>query len=628
MTEKEKLYLQAKQFYYEGNPIMSDYEFDILEEELKSLDSHVITIVGSSDLKELTFNHLSPMLSLDKEHATEDDLKIDEMIKFFGGNNIETEDSPKFDGSSCNLIYRDGKLDMCLTRGNGVAGQNITPKMKLIVPNLIKMKGIIEIRGEVVIPIKTFDEKYFGKPYQNERNMVSGVLGREDEFEDIVKDFHFIAYDVRVHENENYSFLDNAYDFLNENGFIIPVIRRSKTISEFNDSYKFFYDYRNTDCPYRLDGIVKKVVESKRRSYGENKKAPKWAIAIKFPAKEAKTKILSISESLGVTGEISYVAELEPVRLDGSTVSRVSITNFGNIINKGLLPGAEIIIVKSGDIIPYVKTVLQPIFDDYTKYIKTTCLSCGSTLEVNDIHMMCNNPECDGKKIAKLEYGIRNLGTKHIGGAAIENFYKAGIKNIIDFMDNDKFNETNLIKSGVFKDGRALEILFNARNKIKSLTLKQIINALKFDNVGNTISEQLANYIEGNPYSWSGLNREAIEPFLRNDSNEMKLINEFISVLKRNGIQIEETKHEIVSKDAIIYEMTGSPKDAGFNKKEDFVSFLSKHNYSHGKLNKDCNLLITDSMSSNSSKMSTAKKLGVEIITYDALIEKIATNQK
>lgn len=625
-SEKEKLYLQAKQFYYEGNPIMSDFEFDSLEDELKNEGSTVHLIVGSTDLKELTYKHLSPMLSLDKEHATEDNICISEMIKFFGFDNIETEDSPKFDGSSCNIIYRDGKIDMALTRGNGVEGQNITSKMKLIVPNTIDITKTLEIRGEVVIPIKIFNEKYFGRPYQNERNMVAGVLGREKDYEDTVKDFHFVAYEVKEHVSGHCFHNDNTYDFLSKNGFIIPIIKRTNNISEFKSSYDYFLNYRNTECPYRLDGIVKKVIESKRSSYGEHKKAPKWAMAIKFPAKEAKAKIIELSYTLGVTGELSFVANIEPTRLDGSTVSRVSVNNLGNIIKKGLFPGAEIILVKSGDIIPFVKSVTKPNYvDEYEmkQYIPTLCPACGCPLVVDDIHLMCKNEECDGKVYNRFEYGIKCLDIKHIGEAGIRSIFDSGIKTIIDFFDDTKFNKANLINSGYFKDGRALEIIINARNKVTSLTLKQVIQALKFKDVGESISEQVANYLEGKPYSWSGLTKEAIAPFLNEKSIEMITLNKFIETLTLNNIKMIKTEVEVIPTESIIYEMTGSPKEAGYAKKEDFVAFAKSHGYFHGKLNKDCNLLVTDSMSSSSSKMNQAIKLQIEIMTYDDLINKL-----
>jgi DNA ligase (NAD+) len=199
IREKENLYILAKTKYYEGEPILSDFEFDNLEDELKLENSQVIKIVGSQDLKDIKFNHVSPMLSLNKIQVQRNEAISIPSNKFLGWQTSNSpnafqkytfEATPKFDGSSCNLIYENGKLTLALTRGDGSKGQNIIEKMKLIVPETINILDKVEIRGEVVIPITTFDSKY-SNIYKNPRNFVAGILGRDEISESIVKDFHF-----------------------------------------------------------------------------------------------------------------------------------------------------------------------------------------------------------------------------------------------------------------------------------------------------------------------------------------------------------------------------------------------------------------------------------------------------
>ena len=167
VKELENQYLEAKKLYYEGNPIMNDWDFDQLEEKLKELGSDAIHIVGTQHEKEI--NHLSPMLSLQKIQVLDiEKLPIEKFNSWISSckHNSILEATPKFDGSSCNLIYIDGNLNTALTRGNGKTGTDITEKMKLIVPNKINIQGIVEIRGEVIIKTNLFNEKY-SKNYKN-----------------------------------------------------------------------------------------------------------------------------------------------------------------------------------------------------------------------------------------------------------------------------------------------------------------------------------------------------------------------------------------------------------------------------------------------------------------------------
>jgi DNA ligase (NAD+) len=289
IQEKENLYLLAKTKYYEGDPLLSDFEFDILEDELRMENSQVIKIVGSQDLKDIKFNHASPMLSLNKIQVQRNEEISIATNKFLGWQttnslnplvNYQMEASPKFDGSSCNLIYEDGNLTLSLTRGDGTKGQNIIEKMKLIVPNTINTKDKIEIRGEVVIPVSIFEEKY-AKIYKNPRNFVAGILGRDIVDPSIVSDFHFISFETRIHTNGDYQHHPQTLQFLIDNGFrISPKIIM---FDNFEYAYNEILSYRTNGSPYQLDGMVIKFPESLRNEIGETDYAPKWAVAIKFP---------------------------------------------------------------------------------------------------------------------------------------------------------------------------------------------------------------------------------------------------------------------------------------------------------------------------------------------------------
>jgi DNA ligase (NAD+) len=371
--------------------------------------------------------------------------------------------------------------------------------------------------------------------------------------------------------------------------------------------------------------MVIKFPESLRNEIGETDYAPKWAVAIKFPPKESITTIKDIQWNVGISSEFTPVAILEPVDLDGTTVSNVNLHNYGNVLKQGLLPGAEVIIVKSGDIIPIVQKVIKPSSESIEKYLPSPCSNeCKIEVQGN-IHLVCTNPTCPNKSILQLMRGIGTFGFRNVAGSTIKKIHKAGIQSIHDVFDNSKFNEQKLIESGEFKKGRALEILLNSRNNPeRKITLPLVIASLSFDNVGWSTATQIAKLFENKTPDWTGLSSASYSPFLNKESNEYQSVLRLIDTLERNGFPIQSEEVQIISEGSIIFEMTGSPKPYGFKTKEDFVKLIGENGYIHGSLNEKCKYLITDDIHSNSSKMAKAKKLGVEIITYADLLKQIS----
>lgn len=627
IKELENQYLLAKQKYYEGDPILSDYEFDILEENLKSLNSQVTKIVGSSNLKDAKFHHASPMLSLNK-------IQVHHKIAFpttaflswynaFKLSNSTLEATPKFDGSSCNLIYENGQLQWALTRGDKTKGQNILDKMQLIVPNTINIKDKVEIRGEVVISNSTFNEKY-ANAYKNPRNFVAGILGRDENNIDIMQDFHFVSFECRIHSNNDYYHHPHTFQFLKENNFRISPLIETFEAKDFQSTYDIFESFRK-QSPYQLDGIVIKFPESDRNKIGETTHHPKWAIAIKFPPLESITTIKTITWNIGFSGEFTPVANLEPIDLDGTTVSNVSLYNYGNVIQNGLFPGAKVIIVKSGDIIPIVQKIIEPNFENKSNCIPSACSTPDCKIEVQgDIHLVCTNSNCKHRKLNRLTRGIGSFGLRNVAGATITKLFNAGFESILDVFDNSKFTVDTLVQSGEFKIGRQLDILMEARNNPTSkITLPLVISSLGFENIGGSTAKQIAKIFEGEQPDFSGLSYASYSPFLSKDSDEYKLVLKFINVLNSNGFKIQTEEKQTISTDSIKYELTGSPKDFGFKTKEEFVNLIKQNGYVHTGLDKSTHILITDDLNSSSSKMAKARKLGVTIKTYEEILKEI-----
>ncbi len=500
----EELYLKAKEEYYIGQPIMTDGEFDELETYLKDLKSEATDIVDGENLKGVRYKHITPMLSLEKIQVLDrDNLPLNDIQKFINKcpqSNV-LEITPKFDGNAINLIYKDGKLVQALTRGNENGGLDQTEKLKLMVPNTINIKGIVEIRGEIVINAKLYYSKWANQVNKkNPRNFVAGKISQDIIEIAALNDMDFIAYSIVSND-----IVFDTFSKLKNNDFKIPEkIEYLYNVSNFEKIFKEFEEYRAL-CDYQLDGFVLKFPEEYRKDLGETDHHPKWSVAIKFPPKEAITTITDIEWNLGPSGRLTPVAILEPTDLDGTTVSRASCHNLGKIKSDGFFIGSKVILQKKGDIIPQIIRVVEihplQIFNHPDK-----CPKCNTDLVIiigkadNTEHLECHNDNCIGKEIKLLESAIKSLKIQRIGLPTVEKIYQAGITKIEDLFNKDLYNKENILSTGLYKEGRALDIIIDEVYNIKELQLWNIINSMNFDDCGKSLSKELANYYNDLPY--------------------------------------------------------------------------------------------------------------------------------
>lgn len=630
--ELETKYLKAKEAYYNGEPIMEDWEFDELEDLLKSVDSDVVNLVGTTD-RNFKYQHLSTMTSLDKSQTHIDEkgniiFNWDEIHKFFSKFPVGTifTAEPKFDGMAINIIYRSGNIERCITRGDKLKGKDVTNKFIKKIPLTINSKFDVEVRGEAMIPYKIFETKYKNHPdeairkYKNPRNMIAGVVNKDDITEDLLNEICFMAVEVRIHDGD-YFFPENTESWLKENGFnkTYPSYILKFTADEFQEVYFKMKHYRENVSEFQLDGFVIKGPEYLRKSMGDTGHHPNWAIAIKFPPMPARTKIIDIENRVSTSGEFIPRIKMEGIDLDGSTVRHTAGFNWGYIIENGLFPGAEVEIVKSGDIIPIISKVINPV---YSGKIPTTC-QCGSPLEMNGIHLICTSDDCEIKKKKRFIVGIGHYKMKSWGEITRNKLYEAGFTEIEQIFDPEIFNKETLISTGFFKEGKTLDKLFEEIDKIKTVSLPQVIISLGFDGIGMTAARQLAKYIRGKSYDFKGLEKKSLMGFDEGEKKRQKIEN-LIKVLEKRGISVEE-EVEIVG--GIGFEMTGSPKNTEFKVKKDLEKFLATYGYVHKGL-KDAKILLTDSLTSNSNKMLEAKKRGIKIYEYSNFIQKLKNGEE
>lgn len=404
--ELEHKYLRAcYEYYILGCSTMPDSSFDNLFDKLKEIDSVVVDYVdfpSSEQLKsdgfdlslildkdkkdEKKYPHIRPMLSLEKiQIVDEEDIPVNSLNNFFERKSLKNGEkvsaSSKYDGNSMEVTYENGVLVKALTRGNKIAGFDKTNKMKHIVPNKISIKDkIVQVRGEVVINVELWERKY-NNPVPgkvcNARNYIGGLLNRDEYNKKEIEELSFVAYDfVLYDDNDTQEYSDDTLSKLEELGFnenYKPFeLMFEPNIDNFIDMYFKMKNYRDNICPFLIDGIVIKYPEQYRIKLGETVKYPKHSIAIKFPTLEVESVIKDIHWKMGKTGELSPVAQLEPVELLGTIVKKCSLHNLGIIVKYGAFPGSTITLKKSGEIIPMMTNVIvqSPEHNEYIKYFE------------------------------------------------------------------------------------------------------------------------------------------------------------------------------------------------------------------------------------------------------------------
>ena len=262
-------------------------------------------------------------------------------------------------------------------------------------------------------------------------------------------------------------------------------------------------------------------------------------------------------------------------------------------------------------------------------FLPTTCYECGSDLKVTTgkngkYKLMCVNEDCSGVAVKKFQKGMLAFEISGIGPAIFKKLYDAGVRDIVDLLT---VTPDILIESGEFKDGRALDKIMEAISAIKTIKLSALIESLQFDKVGSTISKEIEKYYSGLPFDFAGFDYSVRDKVMDRNSDMMLKIQDVIEDIssipdvqlimpKIDDKPVTDTKFE-----TRIIEMTGSPKPFGYDTKNDFIATVAPFGIVAGSLNKDCSFLVTDDLSSMTSKMAKAVKLGVQIVTYSELID-------
>lgn len=643
------------QYYVLSSSLISDFDFDMKLKELEKLEAQYPEYydknsptqrVGSDITKSFTQeSHKYPMLSLANSYNREDVQDFIERAVKALEQDIEIVCELKFDGASISLTYINGRLEKALTRGDGQVGDNVTNNIKTIksIPLVLKGENIppeFEIRGEVFMPWNVFEElnkqrvENEEQPFANPRNATSGTLKLQDP--KIVANRKLDAYfyylmSNQTLTNEHYSNLKKCHEW----GFkISPNIKVCKTIDEVFD-YINYWDKERHNLPFATDGVVLKINSLNQQSeLGFTSKFPRWAIAYKFQAEQAFSKLLKVSYQVGRTGAITPVANLEPVLLSGSTIQRASLYNEDNINNLDLHLNDTCIIEKGGEIIPKIVGVLvenRIENAERVEFIKY-CPECNTPLvkEENESVIYCpNDNTCPPQIKGKIEHFMTRKAMNIAGGGpeTVEALYDANlVRNIADLYD---LKLEQLAKLDRWGERKAINFL-NGIEASKTISFDKVLYAIGIRFVGETVAKKItAKYNNIDDLAKASVEdlltvdeigikiAQSIEKFFQNEDN-IAIINR----LKEKGLNFEidnsvkELKSNKLENKSIV--LSGTFQKYSREELKQMIEENGGKNQSSVSAKTDY-FLVGENV--GPSKMEKANKLGIKIINEDDFLK-------
>jgi DNA ligase (NAD+) len=586
---REVLRFHEYRYYILNDPLISDYEYDRLYKGLENLEKENPKLVipdsptqrvAKGLTKEFpTVQHLVPMLSLDNSYNSDDLVDFDRKARELTGKDIiEYCVEPKFDGASISLIYENDLLVRGATRGDGVEGDEITTNIRQIKTLPLSAKfsehGLqqIEIRGEVLINknnFKKYNEQLMEQglpPLANPRNASAGTLRIKDPAEVGKRNLEAFVYhisyfttrrgkktaDELMRHSDSIALLWNL-------GFRSPE-KEKKVVKGIEGVIKYCNEYeeKRDDLPYEIDGMVIKVNDvALQEKMGMTSHHPRWAIAYKFKARQATSKLIAVEFQVGRTGAVTPVAKLEPVAIGGVTVSSISVHNEEYIKEKDLRIGDTVLVERAGDVIPQIVKSLPEVRTGKEKKIHfpENCPVCKSKLykEIEEAVWRCTNIECPAQVVERIIHFTSKdaMDIRGFGEANVRKFYELGLlKDIPGIYELDYGKISELEGFGQ----KSINNLQTAIESSKSQPLHRLVYALGIRFVGETTAKTLANSINHlldlQDYTLEDLqNLEDIGPkvggsiyhFFRNKDN-IKMILQ----LDKLGLKLKNEKKDMV----------------------------------------------------------------------------------
>lgn len=643
-------------YYVLDDPQISDNEYDSLLRELKNLeDSHpeLITTdsptqrVGGSPISEFDqIQHSKPMLSLGNAFG------IDELEAFnkrindtLDANDVEFNAELKFDGLAVTILYENGIMKYAATRGDGSVGEDVTHNIKTIKTIPLKLHGenhprIFEVRGEVLMDKNDFKElneyqiSLGQKTFANPRNAAAGSLRQLDPKITAKRKLKFYAYSLgQVDQDLELTNHTDILEYIHNAG--VPISSYSQRVVGINQMQHFYEDIlkKRNSLPFDIDGIVYKVNSIKNQeNLGYVSRAPRWAIAYKFPAEEAETVVKDINVQVGRTGVITPVARLHPVFVSGVTVTNATLHNEDEMLRKDIRIGDSVIVRRAGDVVPEVVRVIKEKRPSTAKVFKMPqyCPICNSQVMRIDgeAAQRCTGQlKCEAQAKQAISHYVsrKAMNIEGLGAKIIDHFFEKGmIKNISDIYQLD-YEEIQKMEG--FGE-KSAENLKDAIKLSKNTTLAKFIYALGIRNVGEATSKDivkklgtLENVMKASIDDFLEINdvgpvvAQSLHQFFQEDENKV-IINNIIEF----GVKWDDQAQNVTNDQKLnqqTFVITGTLE----NFSRDEIKELIENNGGKvsGSVSKKTSYVIIGD--NPGSKADKAAELGVKIINEEQLME-------
>ena len=641
-------------YYNQDNPEITDYEYDMMMQELKGLEQkhpEYITSdsptqkVGGSAKREagVLVRHNVPMLSLQDVFSKEDvDAFVADMQEQLVDPTFVVE--YKIDGLSMALRYVNGKLDVAVTRGDGVLqGEDVTVNAKVIkdVKNILKEPiEYLEVRGEVYMTNEAFDkvneiQEIKGKKlFANPRNCAAGTLRQLDSSITKERNLSMFVFNIQDAKGREFTSHSEGYEYLKRQGIkIIEDYKICKTAKEVWEAIEAIGENRDK-LGYDIDGAVVKIDSfADRQKLGATAKVPRWAVAYKYPPEEKETKLLAIELSVGRTGRITPTAIFEPIRLCGTTVSRATLHNQDFIDDLDVRIGDTIVVYKSGEIIPKVKGVVKEKrpADSAPYVIGNTCPVCGAPAvrEGDNADIKCTNHSCPSKLVRNIVnfVGRDAMDIKGFGFAYVETLVDHGyLKDLSDIYGLiDKRQE--LLDKKIIGLVKSTDNLLNAIEGSKNNDAIKLLTSLGISNVGKSAAKSLMKKFKSIDNLMKASYAQLIEVNDIGDISAMAIINYFknpdnqavVQRLKEYGVNMNiiEAQDGDERFDGKTFVVTGTLPTLS---RKAASELIEKHG---GKVSGSVSKKTDYLLAGENAGSTKAQNLGINVISEETLLEMV-----
>ncbi len=524
-------------YFSDAKPIISDQKYDQLMRRLQEMEKeHPEWISPSSPSQRISpaltkgfkqVQHVTPMLSLANTYSKEELADFLKRVhKLLEGRKVSFCSELKMDGVAVSVRYEEGRFARALTRGDGSKGDDITANMKTIRSMPLELTGkkvpeLLEVRGEVFMPKKVFAELNASKReageelWANPRNAAAGSLKLLDSHEVARRRLSAVFYGLAEEGESSISEQTEVHIFLDHLGLPIFDKEHRKLCHDLDEIMSFAdkIEKKRHDLPFEIDGIVVKVNELRyHEQLGTTGKSPRYAIAYKFAAEQATTRIKEITVQVGRTGVLTPVAELEPVFVAGSTISRATLHNQEEVERKDIRVGDTVIIEKGGDVIPKVVEVVHKKRPAHTHPWKMPrhCPACGTSVVhvKGEVAVRCPNKFCTEQRVRRVAHFVSKnaMDIEHMGEKVVEQLVMKGL--VTTFSDIYDLSEDDLAQLEGFKE-KSIHNLLTSIEKSKKVSLGRFIFALGIKHIGEESAELLAQHA-GDIETFCKMNEEAL----------------------------------------------------------------------------------------------------------------------